>query len=312
MLLLSAILAVASADFSALQSQISFVNTLESGYSVEFTLTNPTMETIEIPMHLTPFAGITADIFEIAGPGVIEYTGMVARRFAEEMLRIAAGQSVTVTNDLSLDYSFSTTGTYKMAWRFGASAPTAIEVFHVYGNLRLAALNATFAAPNNFQNCLANERTQTLAADTQATTDCRNSFNCLNGNTCATRYVTWFGVRTDARYQQTTRNFNALQGEFNRGNYRIWCNPTNCPANTYAFVYPTDRTHVVYLCSVFWRIPAERAETLVHELSHFTDVASTQDFAYGQANCKNLARTNPANAVRNADNVCYFGRGYNE
>jgi peptidyl-Lys metalloendopeptidase len=303
--------AVAAADFSALQSEISFVDNVNSGYSVQFTLTNPTMESIEVPLHLTPLAGITADIFEIDGPGTVEYTGMIARRFAEEMLRVAAGQSVTGTADLSLDYSFSTTGTYKMTWRFGASPPVKIEVLNVYGNRRLAAMNIT-EAPNNFANCQAGERNQVLAADTQATTDCRNSFNCLNANSCTARYVTWFGVNNAGRYQQTTRNFNALQSEFNRGNYRIHCNPNNCPANTYAFVYPTDRTHVVYLCSVFWRIPGERAETLVHELSHFTDVASTQDFAYGQTACKNLARTNPANAVRNADNVCYFGRGYTE
>jgi len=309
-LVLAVTVALAAADFSAIQSQIVFVDNIDSGYSVQFTLTNPTMEAIEVPMHLTPFAGITADIFEIVGYGSVEYTGLVARRYAEEMLSIAAGQSIVSTTDISMDYSFSAAGTYKMTWRFGAAAPTKIEVSNVYGNLRLAALNAT-EAPNQFTNCNANEQNQVRAADTQATTDCRSSFNCLNGNTCANRYVTWFGVRTDARYQQTTRNFNALQSEFNRGNYRIHCNPNNCPANTYAFVYPTDRTHVVYLCSVFWRIPAERAETLVHELSHFTDVASTQDFAYGQQPCKNLARTNPANAVRNADNVCYFGRGYN-
>jgi peptidyl-Lys metalloendopeptidase len=302
---------VAAADFSQLQSQLSFVDGV-SGYSVDFTLTNPTMEAISVPIHLTPFDGITADIFEFAGPNAVTYTGMYAKRFAEEMLTIAAGQSATTTVDISFDYAFPATGIYKLLWRFGQSNPVKAEISTVYGDRRAAMRNTTDAegAPNNFVNCQATERTQTLAADTQATTDCRNSVACLNANSCAARYVTWFGVRTDARYQQTQRNFVAISNNFNSGNYRIHCNPTNCPANTYAFVYPTDRTHVVYLCSVFWRIPAERAETLVHELSHFTDVASTQDFQYGQSGCRALARSNPANAVRNADNVCYFGRGY--
>jgi len=310
MLALLALFSVAAADFDQLQAHLAFTDSFDAGYSVEFTLTNPTRNTIEVPMHLTPFDGITADIFELAGVGEVEYTGMVARRVGVDMFKIVAGQSVSTTVDISFDYSFSQAGVYKMNWRFGPAEPVKIEVSNVYGNRRFLASNSTEEAPNNFVNCNANERTNVLTADTRATQDARNSVSCLTANSCAARYVTWFGVRTDARYQQTLRNFQAIQRDFNSGNYRIHCNPNNCPANTYAFVYPTDRTHVVYLCSVFWRLPNERAETLVHELSHFTDVASTQDFAYGQGPCKTLARNNPANAVRNADNVCYFGHGY--
>ena len=41
-------------------------------------------------------------------------------------------------------------------------------------------------------------------------------------------------------------------------------------------------------------------------MSHFTVVASTNDDVYGQAGAKNLAITNPAQAVDNADNHEYF------
>jgi len=44
----------------------------------------------------------------------------------------------------------------------------------------------------------------------------------------------------------------------------------------------------------------------VHEMSHFTPLGGTQDYAYGKTACLNLARTNAARASRNADNVCYF------
>ncbi|HSN85774.1 MAG TPA: M35 family metallo-endopeptidase, partial [Thermoanaerobaculia bacterium] len=49
-----------------------------------------------------------------------------------------------------------------------------------------------------------------------------------------------------------------------------------------------------------------KAGTLVHEASHFTVVAGTSDYAYGQTACKNLAISNPTNATRNADNHEYF------
>ena len=35
-------------------------------------------------------------------------------------------------------------------------------------------------------------------------------------------------------------------------------------------------------------------------------VAGTQDYAYGQTACRNLAITNPTNATKNADSHEYF------
>lgn len=308
-----ATLCVASADFSQLQSSLTFVEGLDAGHSVEFTVTNPTAESISVPLHLTPLNGISADIFEIVGAqGEVEYIGMLAKRVEAEMLTIAAGQTFSTVVDLSMDYKFERPGFFKATWRFGQAETTAFETTEAFGDRRFGSqdMNISSEAPNNFQGCTATERTQVLSADVAATSDARNSHSCLSSNSCASRYVTWFGTRTDARYSTTTRNFNAIQGEFNRGSYRIHCNPSSCQPNVYAFVYPTDRTHVIYLCSVFWRLPNERAETLVHEMSHFNDVASTRDFAYGQTPCKNLARSNPANAIANADNLCYFAHGY--
>ena len=45
---------------------------------------------------------------------------------------------------------------------------------------------------------------------------------------------------------------------------------------TYAYVYPSDKTHIVYLCPVFFETNDEKPlskdskiGTLIHELSHF-------------------------------------------
>jgi len=65
---------------------------------------------------------------------------------------------------------------------------------------------------------------------------------------------------------------------------------------------------MVYLCGAFWSQPAERVNTIIHEMSHFNAVGNpgTQDYTYGRASCKTLANNNPYQATHNADNVCFF------
>ena len=66
----------------------------------------------------------------------------------------------------------------------------------------------------------------------------------------------------------------------------------------------------MYLCNAFWSAPSlgidSKAGTLVHEMSHFTVVAGTSDYAYGTSACQRLASTNPKKAVNNADSHEYF------
>ncbi len=42
-------------------------------------------------------------------------------------------------------------------------------------------------------------------------------------------------------------------------------------------------------------------------MSHFTVVASTDDWAYGQSAAASLASSNPSKAIDNADSHEYFG-----
>ena len=71
-----------------------------------------------------------------------------------------------------------------------------------------------------------------------------------------------------------------------------------------------DDVGVIHLCGAFWNIlntgTDSRAGTLIHESSHFTVNGATLDHVYGQDNAKNLANTNPSQAIDNADNHQYF------
>ena len=93
-------------------------------------------------------------------------------------------------------------------------------------------------------------------------------------------------------------------------NFGISCKCNN--PGVYAYVYPDDPTHTIYLCPVFWQSTPNpynwnsQPGTLTHESSHFTDVAATDDYQYGVTGCLSLAKNNPAEACMNADSHEYF------
>jgi hypothetical protein len=78
-------------------------------------------------------------------------------------------------------------------------------------------------------------------------------------------------------------------------------------ASDYVFA---NQPYRVYLCNAFWAAPNtgtdSRAGTIVHELSHFTVLGGTSDFAYGQTAARRLAQQQPNRAVQNADSHEYF------
>jgi len=119
-----------------------------------------------------------------------------------------------------------------------------------------------------------------------------------------TQFTEWFGAYQATRYTTARDTITWVQQ-----NTRIAfeCDDTNA----YAYVYPTDTTHTIYICRAFW--PANvaggfdtKAGTIIHELSHFNDIGATRDHVYGTPAARNLARSNPAQAVNNADNYEYF------
>jgi hypothetical protein len=103
-----------------------------------------------------------------------------------------------------------------------------------------------------------------------------------------------------------------------------------CSPNTYAYVYPRayecrsahelktnactkyNGKFVFYLCSLYFRRENEMIETLVHEGSHHA-TAYTDDVdydadtkCYGRDLCKRIAVSRPSQALKNADNFCYY------
>jgi len=119
------------------------------------------------------------------------------------------------------------------------------------------------------------------------------------------QYAEWFGAQNTQRFESARRIIDNVRRN------TVFAYMCDTMANVYAYVYPSDTSHTVYFCDAFWRAPETggydtRAGTVIHELSHFNNIGSTGDYAYGTGAARNLARTNPANAVANADNYEYF------
>lgn len=160
---------------------------------------------------------------------------------------------------------------------------------------------------NSFNACTTTRQSQLVSARNESKIYASNAENYLLANTLGSRYTTWFGVFSSARYNTVKSNFTAISNAMDNASVRFDCTCTQ--TNVYAYVYP-NQPYNIYLCGAFWAAPLtgtdSKAGTLIHEMSHFNVVAGTDDLAYGQNAARNLAINNPEDAVRNADSHEYF------
>jgi len=166
---------------------------------------------------------------------------------------------------------------------------------------------AAAAASNSYVKCTNTQQTQIVPARDSAVVYANNAKSYLATGAAGSRYTWWFGAYTSGNYALITTHYNNLVSALSTQPYTFDC---GCKQKrTYAFVYP-DQPYTVHLCGAFWSAPNtgtdSRAGTLIHESSHFTVVAGTDDYAYGQTAAHNLALTNVAQALMNADSHEYF------
>jgi peptidyl-Lys metalloendopeptidase len=121
------------------------------------------------------------------------------------------------------------------------------------------------------------------------------------------RYTTWFGTYSTNNWQILKTHFNNINIVLKYYYMSFDCSCTD--PGVFAFVNPS-LPYKIHLCDAFWTGPLtgvdSKAGTLIHELSHFTVLAGTKDYAYGHDKCKELAIASPAKAIQNADSHEYF------
>lgn len=298
---------------------------------ITVSISNPTKHSVRILKWFTPAEDVEEPLFVVKVNGEpVPYMGAYYKRPAatgNDYITLKAGETVSYSVNLGNFYDLSATGQYEIYYSvasynlfsekgnglrdqdslWSGSISLKVEGRAAKGRPTPTPTPTPNPGGSTFKTCSATQQTSLLAARDQAKTYAAGSENFLLGNNSdSSRYLEWFGIYDFSRYSTVTTNYTALSNAWDNASVTFDC---GCKKPYYAYVYP-NQPYNIYLCKVFWTAPMDGTDskggTLIHEMSHFSVVAGTNDYVYGQAGARNLAITNPDNAIKNADNYEYF------
>jgi len=305
--------------------------------AVEVILTNTSNKVARVPRYQLPLGQLEAKLFSISRDGeAVAYEGPMIKRGlpdASDFAILRPGQSYRSVVQLSDAYDMRKSGTYTITLasplqhasmsdgsmlKSQRGLPLTLQSapLRMYATGKLPPLNKGKPGSGGGTSingvatvgCSSTQVSGIGAAITAARSYSENAKGYLAANNQGPRYTTWFGAYTASRYGTVRQNFVDIDTAMDQQNNQITIN-CGCNQSYYAYVYPT-RPYEIFVCRAFWSAPNtgtdSKAGTLVHEMSHFNVVAGTDDHVYGQAGAKNLAITNPDQAVDNADSHEYF------
>ena len=291
--------------------------------TLRVTLRNTTAQAVSVPYWQTPVRGVLANLFEVERNGQpVAYIGRLtkwATPRAEDMVTVPAGGVIRVKVELSAAYDISRTGEYTFRLRgdqgTNKRASNAVSIaidrnpsdfvdFLAQAEVEADAAGR-YLAPG-FVSCSSSRQTTLRSALGAAETMAQKAKAFTNAGTTGTAWTTWFGAYNASRYSTVNSHYNSIYNVFTTKTVTFYC---DCTDSAYAYVY-ANQPYKIHLCNAFWSAPLtgtdSKGGTLVHETSHFTVVAGTDDWAYGQTACRSLATSNPSRAIDNADSHEYF------
>jgi len=303
---------------------------------VEVLVTNTSDHIVRVPKWQLPDADLQAKLFRISVDGKpVAYAGPLVKRglpSPADFAILAPGETRRTLVDLSTYYDMRQPGLYTVTLASplqhaslsdGRMLTTArglpmllqsapVQFFSkgaTHGPYaRKPGGGGTVVNGVTYVGCSSTQISGAGDAVVQARVYSENAKGYLNTGTVGSRYTTWFGAYTSSRYNTAQQHFTAIDAALDQSNGQVTIN-CGCNQNYYAYVYP-NQPYQIYVCKVFWTAPLtgtdSKAGTLIHETSHFNNVASTDDHVYGQTAAKNLATSDPDSALDNADNHEYF------
>jgi len=295
--------------------------------NINVLFTNTGTTTVTLPQWLLDADDVDRSFLKVTRDGAaVPYLAALVKRAApaaDELIVLAPGESISASYELSSSFDLSEGGIYQVS--FAAAAQNAatslvrasdsisigVEVNpfrDLIGNVDYE--KAAGAGGISYTGkCTASQKSSLVTALGNALTYSDGAVSYLTNTTPSgtTRYKTWFGTFSSANWNTVKSHYTNISSVYNTKPIVFDCSCKK--TNTYAYVYPAQ-PYKIYLCGAFWNAPAtgtdSKAGTLVHETSHFTVVAGTQDYAYGQSAAKSLALSNPSQAIMNADSHEYF------
>lgn len=309
--------------------------------NLRFKVSNSASRAVKVLAYQLPDGNLGADLFDVYRDGVrVEYTGAMIKRAAPteaDYITLRAGETKLLNANIASAYDLSRPGLYTIQYKAylqGAKTDDGRLIASKDG--RMASLSSApmtlwvegvrQQSPAQFEQkakpgagtsvvngisyvgCSSTQISQLGTAIASARTYSENSKGYLNAGTVGARYTTWFGAYTSSRYSTARSHYVSIDSALDQsgGQVKINC---GCNQSYFAYVYP-NQPYQIWVCRAFWSAANtgtdSRAGTLIHEMSHFDVVANTDDVVYGQAGAKNLAISNPTDALRNADSHEYF------
>lgn len=300
----------------------------DADVTVNVAVTNTCRHPVQVLNWQLPSADIEASLVNIERDGrKVSYLGPVYKRTAPgaaDHTKLEAGATLSYSLELTGLYDMSQNGRYSVTYAAkghkGAVEELKSQPLYLWLEGRSAKVGdtTTAKAPSDpapaagtvsfTGRCSSTQQTTLRSALTQATTYSAESTSYLTALTGGTpRYTTWFGTYSSTNRNTALAHFTKARDAFQTAAITFDCSCKK--SGTYAYVYPTQ-PYKIYLCGAFWNAPMagtdSKGGTLVHEMMHFNVVAATDDLGYGQTNAKNLALSNPLDALNNSDNHEYF------
>ncbi|MCH4293620.1 M35 family metallo-endopeptidase [Shewanella sp. 3B26] len=311
--------------------------------TVRVTLTNDEKVPVKILKWYTAADGVEEALFKVSVNGEAkQYLGAHYKRPApqsKDYIKLKSGESVSYEVELSSLYDLTEQGNYEIAYdvsslqlfapnpgqqnklaRLGIDGihSDAVSFFHEGIEAKGGANKGKpgggdgggsvdgVSFSGRCSNSQMSDTLAGLAAAKSMAGDAKGYMNSASNPASSVRYNTWFGAYSSSRWNTVSNHFNAIDSALNTQPLTFDC---SCKKSYYAYVYP-NQPYKIYLCSAFWSAPVSGTDskggTIVHEMSHFDVVAGTDDVVYGQSGAKNLAQTNPDQAIQNADSHEYF------
>lgn len=304
--------------------------TATEAVQVQVTISNNGNQPVKVLKWFTPSEELEEPLFIVSLNGLnVPYTGATYKRpapKAEDYIQLKAGESLVRLAPLSEFYDFSTSGRYTLRYeaqseqlfstrgsgflkKTDSLSSNTVEVY-VEGRAPKTPEDITpevVTGTTSYNKCTSTQQSLLATARSEASNYSTGALDYLSAGKTGNRFITWFGQYDATRYGTVTAHFSAISNAMDTKPVTFDC---SCKKNYYAYVY-SNKPYVIYLCKVFWNVAPmtgtdSKAGTLIHEMSHFSVVASTLDYVYGQSGAINLALTKPDNAIKNADNHEYF------
>jgi peptidyl-Lys metalloendopeptidase len=264
---------------------------------------------------------LAAPLLEVTHEGQpVDYIGKLVKRAADDKddtISLAPGQAIAMKVDIARAYDLAKGGRFEVRYKTDNTQDSdklrfigrtvAIDVAPAAPELAAAISTRVAAGDTQFRSCAADQTGAIQSARRAAGQMANGAHSAMSGATAGSRYRYWFGNHDNQRYASVKNNVGKVKAAVDNAGITVDCSCTD--RGIYAYVYP-NRPYDIYVCGAFWSAGESgtdsRGGTLIHELSHFTVVAGTQDHAYGQTAARQLGQNDPRRAIANADNYEYF------